>query len=145
MGNHYIQRGNTMHENVPVCPVENLFRQMSGPWTMSILWHLNQEGPLRFGVLRRLLAGISTKVLTQRLRMLEAENLIFRDHKPTIPPQVTYGLTQKGSELACAFGALADLARKWESDTDPVQESRLEQNNAAFALRLGHCRKNNRC
>lgn len=124
MGNHYDQHGATMQENMPVCPVESLFRQMSGPWTMSILWHLNQEGPLRFGVLRRLLAGISTKVLTQRLRMLEAESLIYRDHNPTIPPQVTYGLTPKGKELACAFGALAELARKWEGDAAPAQERR---------------------
>ncbi|WP_228873549.1 winged helix-turn-helix transcriptional regulator [Roseibium aggregatum] len=124
LGNYHVQRGTTMQEAGPVCPIETLFRQLSGSWTMSILWHLNQEGPLRFGMLRRLLAGISTKVLTQRLRMLEAESLIYRDHNPTIPPQVTYSLTPKGGELACAFGALAELAQKWEGATAPDQERR---------------------
>ncbi len=42
--------------------------------------------------LRRSVPGISSRVLTERLRALEAKGFLYRDYKPTIPPEVTYGL-----------------------------------------------------
>jgi DNA-binding HxlR family transcriptional regulator len=57
---------------------------------MYILWVLDTNGALRFGELRRKVEGISPKVLTERLRMLEAIKIVQRDYEPTIPPQVTY-------------------------------------------------------
>ncbi len=56
---------------------------------MYILWTLDTSGALRFGELRRKVDGISTKVLTERLRMLKAIDIVHRDYEPTIPPQVT--------------------------------------------------------
>jgi DNA-binding HxlR family transcriptional regulator len=103
------------YNHLTACPVEAMFRVIMGPWTMYILWALRQEGPLRFGALKRQLEGISSKVLTDRLRMLEREGLIFRDHKPTIPPEVTYGLTAHGNELGDALDALEVVARRWQS------------------------------
>ena len=82
---------------------------------MYILWNLRQESSVRFGVLKRQLDGISSKVLTQRLRMLEHEGLIFRDHKPTIPPQVSYGLTKHGTELNSVLGSLETIATSWQN------------------------------
>jgi len=98
----------------PACPVEAMFRVLMGPWTMYILWSLRLEGPIRFGVLKRQLDGISSKVLTQRLRMLEHEGLIYRNHKPTIPPEVSYGLTKHGQELGNALDSLEAVARRWQ-------------------------------
>lgn len=106
------------------CPVEAMFRVLMGPWTMYILWTLRQEGPLRFGVLKDRLAGVSAKVLTDRLRLLERRELIFRDQKPTIPPEVTYGLTDHGKELGNALDSLEAVARAWER-----RESRTAQSN----------------
>ncbi len=100
----------------PACPVDALLRLLAGAWTTSILWHLHTAGPLRFGELRRRLSGISAKVLTQRLRMLEREGLVFRRHVPVIPPEVTYGLTPRGSELAAVFDGLAAVARRWAEE-----------------------------
>jgi len=74
------------HSHKSVCPVEAMFRILMGPWTMYLLWTLRQNGPTRFGAIKRKLEGISSKVLTERLRLLEREGLIYRDHKPTIPP-----------------------------------------------------------
>jgi hypothetical protein len=45
------------------------------------------------------------------LRLLEGEGLIYRQHNPTIPPEVTYGLTQNGNELGDALDALEAVAR----------------------------------
>ncbi len=97
----------------PVCPVDALLRLLMGSWTTYILWHLRHEGPLRFGVLRRRIPGISSKVLAQRLRMLEDYGIIYRRHVPVIPPEVTYGLTSQGEELGDVFDALKDVSCRW--------------------------------
>jgi len=109
----------TRHTLKPACPVEAMFRMLMGSWTMYILWTLRQEGPTRFGALKRKLAGISSKVLTQRLRILETEGLIYREHVPKIPPEVTYGLTSHGEELGDALESLESVARRWQNRQSP--------------------------
>jgi len=47
--------------------------------------------------------------------MLEHEGLIFRVHKPTIPPQVSYGLTKHGKELNSVLGSLETIATSWQN------------------------------
>lgn len=94
------------------CPLDRVLRLLSGEWTGHILWVLSRNGPTRHGELRRLIEGISSKVLTDRLRMLETENLIFRDYEPTVPPKVTYGLTDLGREVDLALRAMETVAEK---------------------------------
>ena len=98
------------------CPIDRLLRILMGPWTTYILWVLRQGGPLRFGALKRQVTGISAKMLTERLRMLSAQGIIYRDHVPTIPPQVTYGLTERGEELGDFIDGLEAIALKWEAE-----------------------------
>ncbi|MEL7316397.1 MAG: helix-turn-helix domain-containing protein [Cyanobacteria bacterium J06559_3] len=112
------------------CPLETLLKQLSGPWTLYILWILDTNGTLRFGELRRKVDGISTKVLTDRLRMLESIGMINRDHKPTIPPQVAYSLSDQGKELSVALTNLYDLSVRWygtgEEESERVEGSGVE-------------------
>ncbi|PCJ36432.1 MAG: transcriptional regulator [Alphaproteobacteria bacterium] len=105
--------------------MDALLHLIMGPWTTYLLWVLSQNGPLRFGVLKRQLPGISSRVLTQRLRMLETAGVIFRDHRPTIPPQVTYGLTQRGVELGDVLNGLEVIARRWDivSETENIAKT----------------------
>lgn len=100
-------------KEVPSCPVGLLMGILSGPWTMYILWVLSTQGPTRFGMLKRRIEGISTKMLTERLRLLEQEGILFRHYEPTVPPQVTYGLTERGQELIGVLDQLNDLAQRW--------------------------------
>ncbi|MBN6742030.1 winged helix-turn-helix transcriptional regulator [Acidithiobacillus ferrivorans] len=101
------------------CPMDALLRLLMGPWTTYILWTLRQRGPLRFGVLKREVRGISSRMLTERLRTLEEAQVIFREYYPSIPPEVTYGLTRRGLELREVLDALDTLARGWNAeDTD---------------------------
>lgn len=93
-----------------------LLRILMGPWTSYILWTLRQQGPQRFGVLKRLIPGISSRVLTERLRMLGDAGVVHREPLMTIPPQVTYSLTQRGAELSPVLDALDALARKWSEE-----------------------------
>lgn len=95
------------------CAVGALLRVLEGPWTTYVLWVLSSQGPQRFGRLRRALQGISAKVLTERLRLLEREGVVSRTYRPTIPPEVTYALTERGCELAGVLDALDAVARRW--------------------------------
>jgi DNA-binding HxlR family transcriptional regulator len=97
-------------------PLEKLLKQISGQWTIYILSALDTNGILRFGELRRKVDGISTKVLTERLRMLEDIGIIHRNYEPTIPPKVTYMLTERGKELSKPLYQLCDLASCWYGD-----------------------------
>jgi len=83
---------------------------------MHILWVLNTSGPTRFGALRRRIDGISSRLLTERLRDLEDKGFVFRDYKPTIPPAVTYGLTKRMQEIGAALDKLDELAQKWQQE-----------------------------
>ncbi len=93
--------------------MESLLRLISGQWTTYILWILHQNGATRFGELRRHVAGISAKVLTERVRMLEEANIVSRHYEPTVPPQVSYALTKNGEELMEVFEQMNLLAKRW--------------------------------
>ena len=93
-------------------PLARLLRILSSPWTLLLLHRLHMEGPKRFGELKRRLGAISTKTLTERLRMLEAEGWITRHYEPTVPPQVTYTITKK-VELDGVMIELDRIAERW--------------------------------
>ncbi len=109
-------------ENHSQCPMDAVLRQLMGPWTTYILWLLRSEGPLRFGAIKAGMPGISSKVLTERLRQLEASGLVHRDYRPTIPPSVTYSLTARGAELNGVLDGLNQIAMKWAAE-DAVAEA----------------------
>ena len=69
----------------PSCPFGELLEILARPWTMHVLWVLSTNGPTRFGALRRQVEGISSRVLTERLRVLEQKGFVFRDYEPIIP------------------------------------------------------------
>jgi DNA-binding HxlR family transcriptional regulator len=93
------------------CPLEECLELLAGAWTPKVLWHL-RPGARRFGELRRLLAGVSAKVLTTRLRELEERGLVARDVLPTSPPSVQYTLTPLGHEIQPVLCTIADVGKK---------------------------------
>src|SRR5438105_7392284 len=97
-------------------PTHELLQLLTRPWTMHILWVLSSSGPTRFGALRRQVEGISSRVLTERLRVLEQRGFVFRDYEPTIPPAVTYGITKRMKDISRVMGELDELARKWQQE-----------------------------
>src|SRR6202021_1000571 len=88
------------------------------PWTLHILWTLSTNGPARFGALKRQVEGISSRVLTERLRALEEKGFIYRDYQPTIPPAVTYGITKRMKDIDTVLGDLQRLALKWQEEEE---------------------------
>ena len=87
------------------CPVQGTINVVSGKWKVLAIWHLGFS-PQRFAELRKLLPGISEKVLTAQLRQLETDGIVHRKVKHASPPQVTYSLTGAGKELLELMSAL---------------------------------------
>lgn len=112
------------------CPMDALLRLLMGPWTTYVLWVLRRQGPQRFGALKRSIPGISSRLLTARLRLLEGAGVVSRVHVPSIPPQVSYGLTRRGEELAPVLDALDALARKWDGEDRRDGEERSATSSA---------------
>ena len=102
--------------NPAECTIGGLLELLARPWTMHILWMLSTNGPTRFGALRRQIGGISSRVLTERLRTLEQKGFVFREYEPTIPPAVTYGITNRMKDISKVLGQLNDLGRKWQME-----------------------------
>ncbi|MEK9968450.1 MAG: helix-turn-helix domain-containing protein [Ferrovibrio sp.] len=119
--------GSERHE----CPVDAVLRLLMGPWTTYILYVLRTQGPRRFGELKREVGGISAKVLTERLRMLEEARLVHRDYQATIPPQVTYSLAPRGAELNPMLDALKDIALRWQTEDAQAARSHAAAKQAA--------------
>lgn len=96
-----------MNDGVYHCPVEVTMEVIGGKWTPVILAHL-KERPRRFSELRRLIPDITEKMLTQRLRSLEVDDIVARTVLADIPPRVSYDLTEHGRSLGPALQALYD-------------------------------------
>jgi DNA-binding HxlR family transcriptional regulator len=95
------------------CATGGLLAILTRPWTMHILWVLGHDGPTRFGALRRKIGEISSRVLAERLRLLEARGFVYRKYEATIPPAVTYGLTNRMDEMRPVLEQLDRLAVTW--------------------------------
>jgi DNA-binding HxlR family transcriptional regulator len=90
------------------CPVDYAFQRIGGKYKGRILWYL-KDGILRYGELKRLVEGITPKMLTQTLKEMEEDRLVTRTFYPEVPPRVEYSLTESGRELV----PFIDLVRIW--------------------------------
>ena len=107
--------------------MDSLLRVLAGPWTLYILWTLRSNGPQRFAGLRRHITGISAKMLTERLRLLESEGLVCRRHEPTVPPQGTYALTVRAEALNSVLDQLNVLSTQWYTEDRPsIPSAKME-------------------
>ncbi|MET0493329.1 MAG: helix-turn-helix domain-containing protein [Actinoplanes sp.] len=101
------------------CPSRALLDLVTGRWAVLLIGAL-EERPQRFGALRRRLEGVSQKVLTEKLRDLEAEGLVSRTVVDR-PLAVYYELTPLGHGLVQPLAALREWAQT-HCDGRPVGE-----------------------
>jgi DNA-binding HxlR family transcriptional regulator len=85
--------------------VRDVLDRIGDKWSVLLLTTLKQ-GPRRFGELRRLVPDISQRMLTETLRHLVRDGLLTRTVFPTVPPSVSYGLTDLGASLLLPLEAL---------------------------------------
>jgi DNA-binding HxlR family transcriptional regulator len=81
-------------------------------WTGAILFVL-MDGPLRFSEVKVLVPDLSDRLLSERLKELEAEGIVERRVIDDMPVRVEYGLTTKGRALEPAVRSLKVWARSW--------------------------------
>jgi len=93
------------------CPVEACLEVIGGKWKGVILFHL-LGGIKRFNELRRLLPGVTQRMLTRQLRELEADQIVVRTVYPEVPPKVEYSLSEFGKTLEPILRVL----QKWGTE-----------------------------
>nr|WSZ95247.1 helix-turn-helix transcriptional regulator [Streptomyces sp. NBC_00857] len=89
-----------------------IFSDVANKWAFLIIESLG-EGTLRFSELRDKVEGISHKMLTQNLRMLERNGLVERNVHPTVPPRVEYTLTEAGQALRATVDGMCAWTHRY--------------------------------
>lgn len=112
------------------CGLDATLRVIAGKWKPLILYFLAQDGPTRYGELRRAIRDVSDKVLIQQLKELEADGLVKRTDYKEVPPRVDYSLSPLGHSLAQALVPLCT----WGTDN-------MAEVQHVFARREGWGRK----
>lgn len=98
--------------------VASILARVGDKWSVFVIMLLG-DGPRRFNEIKRMIAGISQRMLTLTLRGLERDGLVTRTVFPTIPPRVDYELTDLGRGLSKPVEALG----RWAFDHQPQIES----------------------
>lgn len=94
--------------NLPVCPVQTCLNFISDKWKILIIRDL-LTGTKRFSELKKSLAPVTQKMLTQQLRQMENDGIIHREVYPVVPPKVEYSLTELGRSLE----PVIEVMKKW--------------------------------
>jgi DNA-binding HxlR family transcriptional regulator len=99
--------GPASHHRSPCCALYHHAVELIGKrWTGAILLVLMDGGPLRFSELRQLVPDVSDRLLSERLKELEAEQIVMRRVYDETPVRIEYSLTPKGQALEPALKAL---------------------------------------
>ncbi len=104
------------------CPVEAALDVVGGKWKGVILYHLRDE-TRRFNELRRLIPGVTQRMLTKQLRELEADQIIHRKIFHQIPPKVEYSLTNFGLTLTPILKELQEWGITYMEDVMETRNS----------------------
>jgi len=98
------------------CPVTPLLLMLQGRWKSQVMYEMCMHDTVRFGRLKRDLAGITNTMLSKALRELEEDGLISRRQFNEIPPHVEYSLTQMGRDLLPVFYAIMNWGFQHEKE-----------------------------
>jgi DNA-binding HxlR family transcriptional regulator len=102
--------------------VEDAMGVIGGRWRPAIMYALIMKGTQRFSELRRLIPGVSQRMLTKQLRDLERHGLVRREFFESVPPRVEYSATDLGRSLHPIYKLTCDWAgEKWAAVTKHQQ------------------------
>lgn len=92
------------------CAVDVAMSYLGGKWKAVILWYL-RKGPQRFGELKKLIPGITEKMLSMQLRQLEKDGIVDRKIYAEVPPRVEYSLTEMGKNMLPMLEKIGEWGR----------------------------------
>ncbi|GAA3553398.1 helix-turn-helix domain-containing protein [Nonomuraea rosea] len=104
------------------CKPRTVLGMFTNKWTGLVMGAL-LDGPRRFGELRRMLDGITQKMLSQTLRTLERDGLATRTVYPTIPPRVEYELTGLGHSAIGVLRSIGEWASVYADDVIAARDA----------------------
>jgi len=105
---------------LPACPVETSLVLLCDKWKILIVRDL-LTGTKRFGELKKSLVGISQKVLTQHLRLMEKSGIVRRKVYAEVPPKVEYSLTNLGLSLKSIHDALWQWGEEYKENQESAE------------------------
>jgi len=111
--------GQPEHED---CGLRLVLDRLGEKWTVMTIAEL-ASGPRRYRQLQRALYGVTQRMLTLTLQRLERDGFVNRTVEPTVPPAVTYALTQRGEAFAIQVAGLVDWSR---ANKRAIEESRQD-------------------
>jgi DNA-binding HxlR family transcriptional regulator len=125
---------NAEHGHAAVCPIYHRAVELIGRrWTGAILRAL-LDGETRFSDLAEAVPGLSDRLLSERLKELEAEGIVVRTVFPEIPVRIEYTLTEKGRALGDVIDAIGAWAHQWLTVADATA-SEVEE---TYVSEAGH-------
>ena len=102
-------------QELPECPVATTVELIGNKWKLLIIRNL-LDGEQRFTQLKNGIPGISQKVLTDNLRIMEEEGIISREVFAQVPPKVIYSLTEFGKSLLPVIDAMAEWGDNYKNN-----------------------------
>jgi len=113
--------GHIDRTTIEYCPIRDVMALASDKWSILIILYLGYYPILRFNQLKKYVYGISNKVLSERLKTLEADGYITRKLYPEVPIRVEYGLTDFGHSY---LQKLIELTEWVNNYSDVIMENR---------------------
>ena len=114
--------------------VASILARVGDKWSVFVIMLLG-DGPRRFNEIKRMVGGISQRMLTLTLRGLERDGLVTRTVFPTIPPRVDYELTDLGRGLWRPVEALGKWAHDHQTEIEDAR-ARFDRRNDAGSARV---------
>ncbi len=122
-------------KELPIVPAERALKVIGGRWKVFALYYLF-EGPKRLSELRRLIPGVSQKVLVQSLREMEEHGILHREVFAEVPPRVVYTATKLGMSLRPIVGALCDWGKRHAAELEAASACDADEVAAAPRQRV---------
>lgn len=126
-----LQRGDIFASQ---CPSRPVLQHLTSRWGVIVLAALLGRPSHRFSELRRIIGGISEKMLAQTLRNLERNGFVSRTMYPVLPPHVDYSLTDLGRESALLVTQLTDFVENRINEISANQQRYDDHKAAAWNL-----------
>ena len=106
-----MRRKEQLNSIIEICPVRNVVARFGNKWALLVILVLSENEPIRYNELGRKIPDISSRVLSNTLRILEADGLICRRVYQEVPPRVEYSLTETGRTLVPIIIKLTEWAQ----------------------------------
>ena len=106
-----MRRKEQLNSIIEICPVRNVVARFGNKWALLVILVLSENEPRRYNELGRKIPDISSRVLSNTLRILEADGLVDRRMYQEVPPRVEYSLTDTGRSLVPIIIKLTEWAQ----------------------------------